>query len=192
MIRKVKTTKKIKNTENKEDNKVYFLILATFLILSIMITFVAFLSANSYHEEQIEINAIQESLLPKVKPIFPISLQYNLNIAPNFNGGMCTTMVNNTCIIRKVNFTQQNVFQINITYSGTYTMDIFVNPPAKVSLKMIIDYANNQTQNTLYFNDLSGLTVFSGPQVPSTVKLIFSNEGNTTATGYLKISEIPK
>ncbi len=181
-----------RNTSKNQQKEIYRFVIISFIMTSIMIILVAFLSATAYNNQQTEINLIQESLMPKTQPIIPVYLQYNISIAPNFNGGICTTTVNNVCIIREVNMRQQNVFDINITYSGKYTMDVFINPPAKVSLEMIIDYKNNQTQNELYFNNISGLTVFSGQQVPSTIKLIFSNEGNTTATGYLKINEIPK
>lgn len=181
-------TKRSKRTRNSSP---YVLTIMTFIIITIMILFLAFLNATTYHNQQNEIKMIQQEIVPKPIPIIPISLNYNINIAPIFNGGMCSTVVNKTCVIKEVNMSQQNVFEINDTYSGNYSMSIFINPPGKASLTMVIDYVNNNTQNTLTFNDLSGLSVFSGPQVPSTIKMIFSNEGNTAVTGYLKISETP-
>ena len=182
--------RKINVSKNKQE-EIYKLILASFIITAIMIVFVAFLSATAYRNEQNEINSIQQSLLPKPLVINPVLETYEIHIAPSINGEVCTATVNNTCILREAGAKQVNIFDMNITYSGTYTMDVFINPPAKVSLKMIINY-ENQTENIVTYKNLSGLTVFSGPQVPSHLEMIFSNEGNTTATGYLRITEMPK
>lgn len=189
MANKRKTTRDVKKTNKKSSP--YALIMMVFIIISIVVLFLAFLSATAYHAQQNEIKTIQHEILPKVVPTAPTSMFYNLKISPNFNGGMCATMVNSTCMIEEVNMSQQNVFEINDTYSGNYSMDIFITPPGKVSLTMIIDYADNNTQNTLVFNNMSGTNVFSGPQVPSTIKLIFTNEGSSFASGYLKIDETP-
>lgn len=190
MVNKRKRNRRVEKAGKKTSP--YTLIVTAFIITTIVILFLAFLSSTAYHTQQNEINLIQAELVKNPAPIMPVSLFYDINMAPSFNGGVCSTMINETCIIRETNMSQQNVFNINDTYSGNYSMSIFIAPPGRASLTMIIDYKNNNTQNTLTFNSLSGLSVFSGPQVPSTIKMIFSNEGNTHIDGYLKVNEMPK
>lgn len=137
-----------------------------------------------------EIIAIQQEPMFN-RTAIPIYEFYQINISPSYNGYVCSVIIDNRCSIVSTNSSQEDVIDLNITYFGNYTMDLYISPPEKASLKMIIDYAYNNTQNTLNFDNLSGLHIFSGKQVPSSMKLILSNGGNSSVSGYLKIIETP-
>lgn len=183
-----------KTKNNKKDNSISGIdfALSVFVLTMIIILFLAYLVSINLNNQQNEISFLENEMTPKITPIKQESFLYYINIAPNFNGEMCSTIVNKSCVLEKVNMTQQNVFEVNDTYYGNYSMSIYINPTSKVSLEVIIDYDNNQTQNILTFNDMTGMNTFSGLQVPSKIKMIFNNEGKTQAVGYVEILETPR